>query len=126
VSRRPIYSMIKKLFEMPMIGDLVSFSNDWKGYIISEKDEKKDYPFGIVTSILEIKSEEIEKNDNFIGTLAFPLSFYGEDGLVSKIYIVQWATDNSDFRESYRLIHEEWFYNKSFFVISKSNYNKEE
>jgi hypothetical protein len=113
-------------FDMPMIGDLVSFSNDWKWHIINEKDDEKNYPYGIVTSVLEIESEEIEKNDNFIGTLAFPLSFHGDENSKSKIYVVQWITASSDFTESYRLIHEEWFYNKSFFVVSKSNYIKKE
>tara|TARA_R110002153_G_scaffold250919_1_gene407775 strand:- start:188 stop:544 length:357 start_codon:yes stop_codon:yes gene_type:complete len=118
--------MTKIYYDMPMIGDLVSFSNDWKWHVINEKNDEKDYPYGIVTSVIEIRSEEIEKNDNFVGTLAFPLSFHGEVGSKAKIYIVQWITNSLDFRESYRLIHEEWFYNKSFFVVSKSNYNKKE
>tara|TARA_R110000822_G_scaffold22149_1_gene69800 strand:- start:2157 stop:2528 length:372 start_codon:yes stop_codon:yes gene_type:complete len=119
----PTYGMTEMKEEMPMIGDLVSFSNDWRLHAISKK---KDYPYGIVTSIIEVESEEIEKNDNFIGTLAFPLTFHGKLGSKANIYIVQWITDNLDFKESYRLIHEEWFYNKSFFVVSKSNYNKKE
>ena len=116
----PTYDMTEIKIEMPMIGDLVSFSNDWRLHIVNKEDDKKDYPYGIVTSVIEMNSEEIEKNDNFIGTLAFPLTFHGKLGSMVNIYIVRWITDNLDFKESYRLIHEEWFYNKSFFVISKS------
>ena len=49
----PTYGMTEMKEEMPMIGDLVSFSNDWRLHAISKK---KDYPYGIVTSIIEVFS----------------------------------------------------------------------
>lgn len=110
----------KDLIELPNIGDLITFTNVWDRVFSSDRK----YPYGIVTSIEEYdKLLVIEGKENLVGTLAFPLR--DEDAILrsGKVFTVRWGLKDESNDNSYRLIHEEWFYNESFIVVQRTNYD---
>ena len=106
----------KDLTTLPNVGDLVTFTEVW------DKVFSKDrYPHGIVTSVFSYESLLInEGKEELVGTLAFPLKDADTLNKKGKVYVVRWSLKNTSDTNSFRLIHEEWFHNKSFVVSSRS------
>ena len=105
--------------DLPNVGDIITFCGVWHSSLSDTKDGA--FPNGVVTSIVKYDSIAIGKKDkDFIGTLAYPITINNAYVENSRVFIVQWATASSHIREGYRLINEEWFYNKSFRIISRA------
>jgi len=107
-------------YNIPKIGDLIIFSRKWNHGL-----EGENYPCGIVVRI--IYDEAINIVDDFFdiksavkyqGTLAFPLTV--EEKMITTIYVIKWATNDKYIKKAYEMINEEWFYNETFLIISKS------
>tara|TARA_R100001126_G_scaffold96986_1_gene69905 strand:+ start:498 stop:839 length:342 start_codon:yes stop_codon:yes gene_type:complete len=111
---------LSNLTQLPEIGDLVTFTESWNE--IFPRDGK--YPYGLVTDIFEYDSLVItEGRASLIGTLAFPMTWDGEevDEKKFKVYHIRWAGESSDTENNFRFINEEWFHNNSFIVLQRSN-----
>ena len=105
----------KDLIVLPKVGDLVTFTRAWDKVLA--RDGR--YPYGLVTNILEYDSLLIEEGESeLIGTLVFPLEDLDAYKKNFKVFVVRWG-DNKD--NSFRLINEEWFHNKSFIVVTKTS-----
>jgi len=108
---------IKNLTELPNIGDLVTFTKVWDKVFPEQR-----YPYGLVTDVKDYDQLLIiEGKEELIGTLAFPLRDHDALIKTGKVYVVRWGVKNSSDRNSYKLIHEEWFHNESFIVVQRTN-----
>ena len=104
---------------LPRVGDIITFTGLWHITLSMEKDGL--FPNGIVTSIARYDSISAGKEDElFMGTLAYPITVNNAYVENSRVYTVQWATNSVHIKESYSLINEEWFYNKSFRIVSRA------
>tara|TARA_E500000318_G_C3510779_1_gene192224 strand:+ start:259 stop:600 length:342 start_codon:yes stop_codon:yes gene_type:complete len=111
---------LSNLMQLPEIGDLVTFTESWNE--IFPRNGK--YPYGLVTDIFEYDSLVItEGRASLIGTLAFPMTWDGEEVVEKKfkVYHIRWAGESSDTENNFRFINEEWFHNNSFIVLQRSN-----
>jgi len=106
---------IKDLISLPNIGDLITCTEVWDKVFSKDK-----YPYGLVTSVLDYDTLLIlEGKEELIGTLAFPLKDADALNKSGKVYVVRWSLKNSSDDNSFRLIHEEWFHNKSFIIATR-------
>tara|TARA_B100000287_G_scaffold23184_1_gene22714 strand:+ start:3062 stop:3397 length:336 start_codon:yes stop_codon:yes gene_type:complete len=106
---------------LPDIGDIITFAAIWQLHVVKEVDG--NMPHGVVTSKKKYGELQVETKKNSLvlyGTLAYPLSMGG--GYINDqiVYIVHWASSNTDIINSYRYINEEWFHNNSFVIVSKA------
>jgi len=99
---------------LPKIGDIITFSPVWQ---ILHEDK---FPCGIITDISTYKLLSSKYDNDLIGTLAYPMTIDVNFFENAKVFVVQWASTNPNIVKSYRLINEEWFYNNSFFIVSRS------
>ena len=111
--------MIKTL--LPDIGDVITFNTVWQLQVKVEDDNH--FPCGVITSKKkygELRGDQGGTSLTLYGTLAYPLSIGGAYIDEQVVFIVRWATNNTDLARSYKYINEEWFYNNSFLIISKA------
>lgn len=106
---------IRNLVSLPIIGDLITFTEVWDKVFSKDK-----YPYGLVTSVFEYDDLLIlEGKKELIGTLAFPLKDADALNKKGKVFVVRWGMEDEVYGNSFRLIHEEWFHNESFIVASR-------
>ena len=106
---------------LPNVGDIITFNTVWQINVLKEIDDH--FPHGVVTSKKkygELRGDQGGASLTLYGTLAYPLSIGGAYIDEQVVFIVRWATNNTDLARSYKYINEEWFYNNSFLIISKA------
>ena len=110
-----------KLFDLPNVGDLIKFSDRWSVAAKSDLDQDDKNPVGLITAIISYNNL-VEKDTlgEVYGTLAYPITIDIHISDLSRVFVVQWATTNTYFKQSYSWINEEWFYNESFIIISRA------
>lgn len=107
--------------KLPSIGDLVTFSDRWDILKKSVNIEHNRQPVGIITNI--ISYTELSQQDSLrdiYGTLAYPITVDIHVSELSRVFVVQWASNDALVKSSYTWINEEWFYNESFIILSKA------
>lgn len=104
-------------FVLPNIGDIITFAPVWQ---LTIKCDNNKYPCGIITSITTYDTVASEYKDDLMGTLAYPLTIDQSFFDKTRVYVVQWASNNINVVQSYRLVNEEWFYNNSFIIVSRA------
>ena len=111
--------MIKVL--LPDVGDIITFNTVWQLQIEVNNDDH--FPCGVITSKKkygELQRDKAANSLTLYGTLAYPLSIGGSYIDEQVVYIVRWATTDTELAKSYKYINEEWFYNSSFLIISRA------
>tara|TARA_B100001094_G_C18158241_1_gene787741 strand:- start:800 stop:1129 length:330 start_codon:yes stop_codon:yes gene_type:complete len=104
---------------LPKVGDIITFSGKWNLNL----DAGSPSPCGVVVKINMYNSESLELfglDGELFGTLAYPVAFDHESNQLSKVYVVEWATENKTLKDSYKCINEEWFYNGVFLILSRA------
>lgn len=113
-------------YTLPNVGDLIRFTKIWDLDFYSDNSPNENRsPIGVVTSIEEYNTLEKQNDEKLIGTLAYPLTILDSNAKTAQVFVIHWASDNKEFCRSYRLINEEWFWNGSFIVVSRTNKEKE-
>ena len=103
---------------LPKIGDIITFSPVWQ--ISLEAKDNDRFPCGIITDISTYKLLSAKYDNDLIGTLAYPMTIDVNFFENASVFVVQWSSVNPNIVCSYRLINEEWFYNNSFVIVSRS------
>ena len=103
---------------LPKVGDIITFSGLW--HVSLSRNDDGVFPNGLITSIMKYNEMSGSSDEEFMGTLAYPISINNMYVQNSSVYVVQWATTSSHIKQSYSLINEEWFYNKSFRIVCRA------
>jgi len=114
-----------EFIQIPCVGDVIVFSDNWQSHVkVYSNLNSSVSPYGLVTNIDTYQSL-MNKNYNIsstrthlYGSLAYPISMDMHKGEHSKVFTVKWATESNEFQRNYAYINEEWFYNKTFAVLS--------
>ena len=103
---------------LPKVGDIITFSGLWHVSLSRNQDGK--FPNGLITNVIKYDDISAGKEEDFMGTLAYPISINNVYIQNSRVFTVQWATSSLHIKQSYSLINEEWFYNKSFRIVCRA------
>tara|TARA_R100000008_G_C3553357_1_gene151753 strand:+ start:550 stop:924 length:375 start_codon:yes stop_codon:yes gene_type:complete len=118
---------MSKAIQLPKIGDLIYFTDEWDKLLSQSIAESGMTIYGVVYKIAnlsdiqyEIEMSELSFEEWNGYSLAYPLSTDSFDIKDSKIYFVRWMTKEDFIITTYKLINEEWFYHDLFAIFSES------
>lgn len=114
-----------EFIQIPCVGDIIAFSDNWRSHVkVYSNMNNGVSPYGLVTNVDTYQSL-LTKNYNIsptrthlYGSLAYPITMDMHKGEYSKVFTVKWAIESREFQRNYAYINEEWFYNKTFAIIS--------
>ena len=108
--------MIKEIYVLPNISDLIKFSNQW-GNLFSDDQM---HVYGVVYKIetlQDIYDRHSYDEDWYKTTLFYPLTIDPYESLESIVFYVHWFTDEEYILNTYKIINEEWFVQGLFVAV---------
>ncbi len=105
---------------MPLIGDLIGFTDKWNDIFSNESIEAYGIIYNI-TTLAELQDKHYNNDDWINSTLCYPLTMDPYESEEAIIYYVHWFTCNNYISETYKLINHEWFIQDLFQVISENH-----